>query len=383
MNGLQDPVNMTRVIAVGPLPPPVHGASVMTRIVTDLLSRAGADIVACNISPAAKFRGWRWHWSRIAAYVRCYRTVFASQRGAIVYLSLSGGAGLIYDLVVVLLARIKAFPVVFHHHSFAYLDRPQSIFSLLLKVAPTNHLHVVLCAGMQRKLASRYGQKFRFVQVSNASFFDRPAQDAVTRHELRKIGFLSNLAMNKGVDRFLDLAAELASVSDLEVHIAGPFADAETQAHVEQRLAALPNVTCHGPLFGAGKQRFYDSIDMFVFLSRYPNEAEPLVIYEAMAAGLPVAVTGRGCLCELQGAPMAVVVDRDARDLAPLVSRIKSWKADPDAYTRASQAAIEKFSALDARRKTQIAEFLAAFGLVGASDEEAAPVQGDFHGKLV
>jgi glycosyltransferase involved in cell wall biosynthesis len=169
--------------------------------------------------------------------------------------------------------------------------------------------------------------------------------------------------LTKGIDRFLDLAAELASVPDLEVHIAGPFADRETQALVERQVALLPNITYHGPLFGNDKQQFYELIDMFVFLSRYPNEAEPLVIYEAMAAGLPVAVTNRGCMCELLGRPMTIVVDSEARDVAPIVSQIKSWKADPDAFTRASGAAMDHIFALDDKRKNQIADFLAVFGL--------------------
>jgi len=353
---------MNRVVVVGPFPPPVHGAAVMTEAVTERLCAAGAAVTRCNISPTAKTRGWRWHLSRMRAYGRCYAQILGMSKNATLYISLSGGAGLAYDLIGVMLARWKASTVVFHHHSFNYVDRWRLIFALLLRVGAANQVHAVLCGEMERKMRVQYACVRKFVQVSNGGILRLEARCTRERYELRNIGFLSNLAMTKGVDRFLDLAAALAADAGLKAHVAGPFADAQTQAYVESRLKSLPNVTYHGPLYGEDKQRFYDRIDFFVFLSRYPNEAEPLVVYEAMAAGLPVAVTGRGCLCELVGS--AVMVDREGQDLAPIIQQIASWRADPEAYRSASLASAERFRALRRAWKTQAETFLGVFGLV-------------------
>ncbi|MCG3024525.1 glycosyltransferase, partial [Escherichia coli] len=40
-----------------------------------------------------------------------------------------------------------------------------------------------------------------------------------------------------------------------------------------------------GPVYGEDKTRFLNDLDVFIFPSRYYNEAEPLVVYEAAASG--------------------------------------------------------------------------------------------------
>jgi glycosyltransferase involved in cell wall biosynthesis len=365
---------MNPVYAIGPLPPPVHGASVITKNVIDLLQSSGVSVVALNTSPTSSRRNWQWHASRVAAYLRCCRALLAAPRGAKVYLSLSGGSGLAYDLLIVIIARLKAHQLVFHHHSYAYIDRWRPAFAALLRAAPPGQIHVVLCRDMQTGLEQRYRRTLNAVPVSNLSFVMQDAPRFVSRIGIRRIGFLSNIAMDKGIDRFLDLAERVAAIG-VEVHIAGPFADSEVKAYVESRMRSLGNVVNHGPVFGADKQRFYREIDLFVLLSRYANEAEPLVVYEAMAAGLPVAVTARGCLCELADKPHVVVHDREGADLAPLVTRIADWRADPKAYQSASLAAIDHVNALRQERAAQLAAFLATLAPDASGRFESAESQ--------
>ncbi len=347
------------VFVVGPLPPPVHGASVITRSVIALLKSAGASIVECDISPSVTVRGWKWHLSRMRAYGRTLRQIIAGRVGSVVYIALSGGNGLFYDLLAVLATRLRGHRLVLHHHSFDYVDRSRAVFSLLLRLAPKDHVHVVLCRDMGRKLSSRYRMDLDCVHVSNLCFFPPDAHAAKPRSALRKIGFLSNISRDKGIDRFLDVAERF--VGDLEFHVAGPFADDATRIYVEQRFQRLPNVTCHGPLFGTQKQAFYDAIDLFVFLSRYSNEAEPLVIYEALAAGLPVVATARGCLCEMVDPAGAVLIDRNGDDLETVVRRVREWTETPAAYAMACAASREHLVRLHDQRDRHLREFLMIF----------------------
>ena len=51
-------------------------------------------------------------------------------------------------------------------------------------------------------------------------------------------------------------------------------------------------------LTGDVKVAFYRDIDMFLFPTPWRQEAAPLVIYEALAAGCPVLATDRGLIAE-------------------------------------------------------------------------------------
>ncbi len=278
------------------------------------------------------------------------------------YIALSGGNGLFYDLLIVLSVRLRAHRLLLHHHSFDYVDRDRLVLSLLLLIAPRDHVHLVLCQDMAKKLRARYRRELLCIHVSNFCFFPAGSIAAHERSELRRIGFLSNIALDKGIDRFLDLAGRLVGRDDIEFHIAGPFANEAARTYVERRLAELPNVTCHGPLYGEQKQKFYDFIDLFVFLSRYSNEAEPLVVYEAMSAGLPVVTTARGCLCEMVGPDGAIVIDRNGDDIETVVRRITEWKDAPHSYAKACAASARHLGWLEEARGEHLDALLAAFG---------------------
>src|SRR6478672_3499136 len=97
------------IYLIGPLPPPVHGASLVTWRAAEMLAERGIPHLPCRTSPRVDSQGDAYHLSRIAAYLRSCRFVFGSKTdgGAVVYLSLSGGLGLFYDLIIILAARLK------------------------------------------------------------------------------------------------------------------------------------------------------------------------------------------------------------------------------------------------------------------------------------
>ncbi|WP_051882713.1 glycosyltransferase family 4 protein [Salinisphaera hydrothermalis] len=238
-------------------------------------------------------------------------------------------------------------PVYLHHHSFAYLDRRSRLTGWLMRLAGPECVHIALSTGMASRLQAQYSVK-QAVAVSNTVFFLQPdtTTEATTfapRRKLHTLGLLSNLAEEKGVFLFLDLmaAARDAGLS-LRGMLAGPFQDDETERRVRARLTHLPAVEYVGPKYGAEKDAFFASIDVFVFPTTYVNEAEPLVLHEAMQRGIPVIAYGRGAIPEIVGAESGLVVDPAVLFVPAALDCLRVWLHEPAVLEAASSAAVRR-----------------------------------------
>jgi glycosyltransferase involved in cell wall biosynthesis len=113
------------------------------------------------------------------------------------------------------------------------------------------------------------------------------------------LGFISNLCADKGLWTFLDIVDRLqADGHPVRATIAGPVEpeDALLQRAFEQRLRGMRNVVWLGAVHGEARTNFYARLDLLVFPTVFVNESEPLVILEALAHGVPVITTPRGCI---------------------------------------------------------------------------------------
>ncbi len=117
-------------------------------------------------------------------------------------------------------------------------------------------------------------------------------------------------------------------------------------------------VTWSGPIYGLDKQVFFNTIDVFVFPSRYVNEAEPLVIHEALAYGLPVIATDRGCIAGLVGNG-GLVLDVALCDLTPAVSLLEEWWEKTHVFAEARSRARRRFTEIMSDAQEARGTFLA------------------------
>jgi glycosyltransferase involved in cell wall biosynthesis len=335
------------IIVVGPFPPPVHGASVVTQRVADKIIADERGVILCNTSPGNIAGRTGYHLKRCLAYVRCCRVILHCDRGTTqqttVYLALSGGLGLLYELVIVALARCKRLRIIFHHHSFSYLTKRSCLMRTIIRIAGKNQLHIALSPNMASKLAELYEPLLRSEVISNLAFIDPLKIETRERADrpLKVIGYLSNISFDKGIDRFLDLMSELrAKGSKLSGRIAGPFADAGVKKYVETRIAKIGGVEYVGPVFDENKAKFLSSIDLLVFPTRYVNEAQPLVVYEAQAAGVVVSASNRGCISEM--IPAELLLDAEASDFGGMVKLILTWETAPKLFLPTLREAVER-----------------------------------------
>jgi len=152
--------------------------------------------------------------------------------------------------------------------------------------------------------------------------------------------FLGHLIESKGV--FVAIEATRMANEELRkanapwrahLTLAGSFASEDEKARV---LAAIetaneaagdegPCVTLVGFLDSGQKKSALEKADALVFPTFYENEAQPLVLFEAMCAGLPVVTTSWRGIAEPLPADYPLIVEpRSASSLARVLADLRS-----------------------------------------------------------
>jgi glycosyltransferase involved in cell wall biosynthesis len=357
------------VCMVGAFPPPVHGLAMMNAGIHKLLCERGASPMKFNLSPATLSRGWFNRLARISKVGKgLWRYVgeIVRGRGATLYVGVSGGWGQLYEALFVVLGRLRGARIFLHHHSFAYLEEAKLPAALLMRVAGRRATHIVLCERQARLLRERYPAVSTTTVVSNASVMSQNVT-AETRQRTspRHIGFLGNISVEKGIVELLSIAERLeAQAAGFEVYIAGPFENSEAKQLVQDATARLRSVTYLGPRYGIEKEEFWGLIDVLVFPSKYVNEAAPLVVYEAMAHGVPVIAWERGCLAEMVTRQSGLLIPRKQDFVTVAVEQVLQWQREPEMFSDLSAAAARNFllhsSTLNDKLSSLLAELCAS-----------------------
>lgn len=290
----------------GPLPPPVTGAARVTDLMAAELRARGARLELNDSNDAVGTM------RRIGRLVRGLLRLAVARRGS-VYVGGAGGELLHYQALVVGLARRRGLRVVFHHHNSSYLDQPVPAMDRLVRWGGAAVRHVVLGDVMAERLRRTYPLAQDVVVCSNAALLAPVDGPPHPPHGRVVLGHLSNLTLEKGLQDVVDAAVRARDAGlDCTLVLAGPCADEAAAAVVassRERLGDALVVT--GPLDQDGVERFYADVDLFVFPSRYRNEAEPLVVLDAMRHGVPSVAVDVGCLAELVPASLLVPLDGD------------------------------------------------------------------------
>jgi glycosyltransferase involved in cell wall biosynthesis len=288
-----------RAAFVGPLPPPVNGFSNVCGMMRDLLVRR-MPVEVFDRAP----RMDRRLLTLLQQAVNPMRFLAhcIMRRNVVLYLALSGGRGQVIDFGYLLVGKLFRRPIFVHHHSFAYINSPSTLNRFVFALI-RNDAHIVLSRKMGDSLTKIYRLDAAAVRVvSNAAFYS-PApggeQDSKPDSEPLRIGYLSNITFDKGFVEFFDILARLKERGiAYRASIAGPLAPA-ARTTFDTLLREAGDVEYLGPIYGAEKERFYEQLDIFLFPTKYVNEAEPLVVYEAMRQGVHVIACDRGAIAEM------------------------------------------------------------------------------------
>jgi len=106
---------------------------------------------------------------------------------------------------------------------------------------------------------------------------------------------------------------------------------------------------------------FLASLDAFVFPTTYTHEAEPLVVLEALSAGVPIAAFGRGCIGRMvpSSAGLVVEVGDDFIDRSlPFLLDLACGSFSSDAMRRGARVVFEEQVAQAGRDRAELIDLM-------------------------
>jgi glycosyltransferase involved in cell wall biosynthesis len=351
----------SRVVFVGQFPPPINGLTFITSRLASALEEAGYEIAAVNTAVPTRRRSILFHMSRVAKVVRAMTLIASdalSGKSRVCYFTAEGGFGLVYSVIIASCARLCRFRIYIHHHSFSYIVRPNRLMKLLLSCSGEKAVHICLSAGMAQELAHRYGLQIKSLILSNAAFV-APTQMGLrsVNREYLAIGLLSNLNSKKGLYEFLDVV-RIAKQRQLPIRgvLAGPVNLEKDRALLESTKKELGEyLEYRGAVYNEEKSRFFHDIDVLVFLTTYLNEAQPTVLFEAMAHGIPVVSCDRGCIRSQVG-DAGFVFSQGANFVPDTLEALQTYCNDPDKLAAHRQTAFRRFEVEWHRGKNLVAK---------------------------
>ncbi|HCG00092.1 MAG TPA: hypothetical protein DEV93_06060 [Chloroflexi bacterium] len=236
------------------------------------------------------------------------------------------------------LSRVRLF---IHHDSYAYLEHRRPLTAALVRVAGPSATHIVLCEDMKQRLLELYGRSLQVVVVPNSTNTELPFRQPRVRAKLTTIGFISNLSRSKGVVEFLDIAERVCSARpDVRALLAGPISEASLVPVIKQRVLTASWIKYTGPVYGQDKSNFYSDIDVFLFPTRHADEADPRVINEALAHGVAVIASRRGCIASVLEGGGGTVIENGVNFVRDAEELILKWSEDPVVFASMSAGAL-------------------------------------------
>lgn len=330
----------TELILVGPLPPPVHGQSVATVSLRDLLVDRGVGVLPVDTGEGTA--GGRA--GRLRKQVAALWTVMRSRAPGL-YLSVNAHRGMLVTVMLAFLGRLKRKALTLHHHSNRYLAKRDPIMELLGKAAGGEALHVVQCAAAGDGLRTLYTSVRRIQPYSNVGVVDpalRPGPVAL--EGVIRLGHMSNLTEAKGLGRTIDAFRTARSEGlDARLTVAGPCSEPYSRDAIALAQREFGTAFEYvGPVYGEAKQRFFEAVDIFVFPSRYVTETQGIVNLEALACGRPVVAYAQCCIAGDIGATGGMAVAMDGDFSRALVSYLRRYLQDPAAASRMARDRFEQ-----------------------------------------
>lgn len=293
------------------LPPPIHGASKVGKFIQN--SQVINNTSDCwfipirsseNIEDIGKV-SWKKVYLVIELYIKIFWALIVFRPDKIYFTASIKSVAFYRDLLVSLLWKAyKLFcscEVYYHYHTKG-IDSAVSASPRHLKLTRffLKGVNLILLSPLLEKDFDRV-RTFKSVNFLPNGAEDNVGTENFSSYIIQKypvkdvlhLLYLSNMIKEKGYFEVLKLA-EQTKGEKVHYHFAGGWKSQEDEKEfmdfiIEKGLQE--QVTFHGFVSGEQKSALFEQAHLFIFPTRYPNEAFPLSVLESLSYGVPVLAT--------------------------------------------------------------------------------------------
>ncbi len=320
----------TKILFLLHLPPPVHGAALVGKLIKD--SESIKRLINCrfvNLSSSRSIQEIGTSGiSKIGRYflliLNFVKLIFFFKPD-LVYITLnSKGIGLFKDSIFAIVALLFQKKVVYHFHNKGVRDRQDKLFDNILYRLLFREAYVILLSPFLYKDVEKYIGTDRVFFCSNG--IEDIAADSLAgingtpkEKNSSNLLFLSNLIRSKGVFVLLEALSILKqrNIDFLCVFVGGEGdISASAFENKTKELGLSKFVTYVGKKYGGERTEYFRLADIFILPSM--NDCFPLVLLEALQFSLPVVSTVEGAIPEIieNGLNGFLALPNNATDLA-------------------------------------------------------------------
>ncbi len=302
-------VGESKLLIIGPTPPPLHGVAVAIQTLLqselvkrfhtyhlDLADRRGIQHVnKPDLHDVLLF---------VRQWLKLVRMLIA-RCPTVSYLVLSQSTvGFMRDSLLMWLPYLWGSHIVVHLHGGNFRDwflgRSWFMKIYVKVVLRCATRAIVLGESLKHQFDGLIAEHRIEVVPNGVNWVGASLHSGIPRSGSRfRVLHLSTLSHLKGALVLLQaIPLVIPHRKDVEFVLAGPWSHAEDKLWADEFIRdeeIEAYISFSGQVDAAEKRTLFDSSDIFVFAG-VQQEGQPLVVIEAMAAGLPVIFTDRGCL---------------------------------------------------------------------------------------
>lgn len=298
-----------KILGVGHLPPPVHGASLMTEIIKREFESYFEQVTWVNLSNSVELKSiGRVSFRKILSIFQIYLTTLlnlVSARFDICYITTtSGGVGFLKDIPIIFLAKIRAKRTILHFHNRGFFRyQRQSIFGYIFRKV-LNGCELWLLSERLIKDINHLVDPSRIRILPNTIQEQAHYEtQSFSQDNYVELLFMSNLIKAKGILLLVAALKNIRSITQnlFRLKIVGADVDVSTLELTEKiRALGLEDIVeVIGPVYNHKKYHYLSECDILLLPSYYNKECLPLTLIEGAYFSSALIATKNGAITDI------------------------------------------------------------------------------------